>query len=426
MRRILIIALSLILLGGIGWYVYKKTHSATSPTQTIGTGTFFPTGGDAAPAGDSTPTGQNPGTIPATQNETTRTALERFGAFTQITRRAVTGYTSFYTPVTKIIPADPAIPGSKDKTTKINAHFLRYVGRSNGYVYELTDGGLPLQISNIYIPNIYEAFFADNNQTAILRFLRDDQQTIATYSVPIPTENSDGTRTQKEGLYLPDNITSIAVNPQGSQLVRLLDTGATSTLTTTTSTNTKKIEILSSPLKEWLTFWPTQKDIYVQTKASYAAPGYLYLVDQANKRLRRVLGDINGLTTSVSPSGTYILYSASSNNGLTASILNTKTGTTKNINLSILPEKCTWMKNDDLLCAGNTSGLSGKYPDDWYMGVIGFSDRVYHIYTATNIYDVIYDGSDRSFDMTALALDESTEVLYFIDKPTGFLWSMKY
>ena len=105
------------------------------------------------------------------------------------------------------------------------------MSRANSYVYEITNNETPLQISNVYIPNIYEAVFGDKMNTALLRFLRSDQRTIATYSVPIPSENPDGSRTQKEGAYLPDGILQAVLSPDASQLAYLTqnNTGATIT-----------------------------------------------------------------------------------------------------------------------------------------------------------------------------------------------------
>jgi hypothetical protein len=136
-----------------------------------------------------------------------------------------------------------------------------------------------------------------------------------------------------------------------------------------------------------------------------------------------VVGDVNGLTASVSPSGTLVFYSESNASGFTAKILNTKTGVTKNTGLSILPEKCVWLKNEDLVCAGNgTTVEPGTYPDVWYAGLKSFSDQIFHIYTAVNTFDVIYKNDEKSFDMISLQIDEERNLLFFTDKKTGLLW----
>jgi hypothetical protein len=451
MRRFLIIILVIILVIAGVWFFYIRPRELTGqpvpnvlrsffPTSTTNTGSF----GTDTTSGLGTNGGTN---IAATS------------AFKEMTGSPVAGYTIFSitdtvtlpttnpsayvtpattaasttsttTPVsstttkTKPVATKPVVV-AKPVTQTVIDHMIRYVSRGNGYVYEIKDGGIPLQISNIYIPNIYEAFFADNNTTAILRFLRSDYKTIATYSVPIPPLNTDGTRTQKSGIYLPDNISEIAVSPDGSEIARVT-TDTTGAIITTSNTGGATIKTIArSPFTEWIPMW-AGNTVYIQTKAASIANGYLYSINSSNTRLQRVVGDVPGLTTSISPSGTYVLYSQSTPTGFVTSLLDTKTGIVSPISLAILPEKCTWLQNEDLICAGNSTVPSGTYPDDWYAGTMHFSDQLYHIYTGTNTYTVLYNGQAQSFDMTNLQVDEGQQFVYFIDKNTGLLWQFNY
>ena len=106
--------------------------------------------------------------------------------------------------------------------------------------------------------------------------------------------------------------------------------------------------------------------------------------------------------------------------------MNTKSNTTRTLNLTILPEKCVWLQNEDLMCAGNTTVPTGEYPDAWYQGTVSLSDQLYRISTATLTYDTLYDASSKQFDMTNLAVNEITRNVYFVDKPTGILWKFEY
>lgn len=426
MRKILIIIIGFVLLGGVGWYFYARSSAGTQggvPSITDFS-SFFPVRDTTDPAllGE----GTIPSVIPSSTDTNTVTEAQATSRIKPLTPHPVAGFVAYTEPYKVTIAADPNNPKSKQTTETRYKHLIRYVSRSSGYVYEIEDGGVPLQISNIYIPNIYEASFGDKNQTALLRFLREDKQTIATYSVPIPPLNTDGTRTQKAGTYLPDNLKSVAVGPDGAQLARLSADAQGAALTLSTLTNTKVSLLLRNSFSEWLLVWTNPKTLYLQTKASASALGYLYKLDTTEKRLRRVVGDINGLTTSVSPSGTYVLYSQSGSGAFVTKLLNTKTGTTRTLNLAILPEKCAWLANEDLVCAGNTTVPSGAYPDDWYKGLVSFSDALYRIYTGTLTYDTLYEGTTQSFDMTSVAVDEMIRTVYFIDKTSGVLWQIQY
>lgn len=420
MRKVLLISVVIILVAAGGWYFYAKSkQDASGYPKVTDFGSFFPIGANKDP--------NIPGSVPIVGgSDSESTTPQATSPFKQLSPHPIAGFVAYTATVSTTTPADPKVPKSKPTTQTTTKQVLRYVSRGNGYVYEIADDAIPLQVSNISIPNIYDAIFVDKYATALLRFLRDDQRTIATYSVPVPPANPDGTRTQKQGLYFPDNINQMVVSPDGTQVARLTTDTAGALLSITTSTNTKKVDYLRTPFREWILSWPNPKSLYLQTKASAQVPGYLYRIDTTEKKLRRVLGDINGLTASVSPSGTYVLYSQNSGTSFVTKLLNTKTNTTQSLSLRILPEKCAWLANEDLVCAGNTFIADAAYPDAWYQGITSFSDQLYHIYTGSAIYDTLYDGTERSFDMTNISVSEITRRVYFIDKPTGLLWQFSY
>jgi hypothetical protein len=416
MRRILIILGIIIVAWAAVYFFYiKPREKVSTPVPNI-LKPFFPSS-----TSNNTGSFGSDNTIPSIPG--TGIGSQTVSPFKQLTGQPVAGLTIFSLNNTVSVPStDPKV---KPTVQTVTDHYLRYVSRANGYVYEIKNGGVPLQISNVFIPNIYEAYFADNNNTAILRFLRNDNETIATYSVPIPPLNSDGTRTQLSGTYLPDNISALAVSPDQTTVARVMSGQNSTTVSTSASSGTGIKTLLSSPFSEWLPSW-AGKTVYVQTKAASVADGFFYSIDQSTARLSRIVGNVSGMTASVSPSGTYVLYSQSTANSFTTELFNTKTGVTTPINLAILPEKCSWLQNENLICAGNSTVASGNYPDDWYAGTTHFFDQLYSISTATDNYTVLYNGQNQSFDMTDLQVDEGQRIVYFIDKNTGLLWQFSY
>jgi hypothetical protein len=410
MRRLLLIMLILILAAGGVWYFVVRPKQQNSNIE-AGNGfrSFFS-------LGTSDDNAQLPEVTDITGNSMDITAAD--STFKQVSVGPVAGYTAYTVTQTVTVPAPD--PKQKPTTQTITNHYVRYVSRSNGYVYEAKDGGIATQITNIFIPNIYEAYFADNNQTAILRFLRDDGQTIATYSVPIPLPNPDGTRTQKAGTYFPDTIQSFAISPDQKTVARLISDSTNGIITTSDSKGAAVKEIVRSPFREWLISWANQP--YAQTKASASANGFLYRIDTINKRLVRVVGSIPGLTASVSPKGSYALYSESTPDSFATRLYNTKTGSVKNFSSLILPEKCVWLANEDALCAGNENVAPATYPDDWYKGLVSFRDKLYRIYSNGALIDTLGGGEVYPYDMVQLSYSEPQNSLYFIDKNTGILW----
>lgn len=416
MRKGILILILILFVVVVGWSFYKKSKSTTGADQTSGFKSFFPFGNsNSATEPDGTLSQNEPRTI-NTDGSTTNSP------FKKITSHSVSGFTFFLSKTTLTTPTQNTKEKSKVETV-IDKN-IRYVSRTSGYVYEIKNGGTPIQVSNIYIPNIYEALFSPNGGSVILRFLRDDQRTIASYVVPVPDKNPDGTRTQKDGIYLPDSTLALDIAPDSTSIARVVPDGELTTLSSTTLANTGRKELYRGPFREWLVSWPTQKSVFLQTKASGTTVGFLYEVDSVNKRLSRILGDVQGLTTSVSPDGAYILYSESNKDSFTTKLLSTKTGSVKTLGLSVLPEKCVWTKSNDLICAGGNTP-PGTYPDDWYAGIISFSDRIFRIYSGAGAFDVLYSG-DEEFDMTNLRLDEETSTLYFINKKDASLWQFSF
>lgn len=414
-RKLFLILILLGLAGGAVWYfvVQKNTQDGVTPQTPR---SFFPLGGTRENREEEPIETPNP-------IETGGSTTISNSPFKRLTNNAVAGYAFFTT--TRTITTPNANPRLKPTVETVTDRVVRYVSRQSGFVYEIKNNTIALQVTNLFIPNIYEVVFVDAYNTVLLRFLRDDTQTIATYAVPIPPENTDGSRTQKEGVFLPDGLTGVAASPDLKEIVQLAPVTTGSTFTTSTSQNKSRKEVMLSTLKEWIISWPQAKTLYVQTKAAGTVRGFLYKIDRTERRLRRVVGDIPGLTTSVSPSGAYVLYSESSTTSFTTKLLNTRTGSVQNLGLSILPEKCVWLANEDLICAGGIPP-EGTYPDVWYAGLVSFSDQIYRIYTASGLFDVLYENTGFSFDMINLQVDELSSILYFIDKPTGVLWQFSF
>ncbi len=416
MRRILIIILIVALIGGsvLIFRGINKKNSGEAPEVSQRTfRSIFGIGKNNSTSQEDTSAGDVTADIPE---------LPRDSKFKVVSPSAVAGYTVF--DVKKKITIPPLAPGFKPTVEEVTEHVVRYVGRANGYVYEIKDGGVPTQISNIFIPNVYEASFATPND-ALIRFLRDDERTIATYHIPVPGENPDGTRTQAPGTYLQDHIKNFVVSPDGKTIAQVVPENGLASISTVDLLGKNKKELLKSSFHSWIISWPGQQ-VYLQTKASFVAAGFLYRIDIVNKRLLRVLGDIRGLTTRISPTGRYILYSESAREGFQSKLLDTKIGTTRLLSASILPEKCTWPKDETLFCAGNEYIAPGTYPDDWYAGITLFDDKLYRIIPSVGVIDTIDTGEEWSYDATNLFIDEVRRLLYFTDKRTGILWQFEY
>ncbi len=438
MKKFLVWTILLLLIAFGAWWFFAVRGTGKSIPQAARE-VSFPLVGNVMNRITGSGNGYNPdseglspdgGVLPATKSPQER--LE------QIVPTPIAGYTVFTAQkllanVTDVSTKTATSPGSAvtpivttttTKTDFSTNKYIRYVDRGNGYVYEIANDATPIQISNITIPNIYEAFFADTGKKVFLRFLRDDQKTIATFAVPIPDANIDGSRSQLSGSFLPDNIQSFAVSPDTKLLAMLAPNGAGGSVLTVADTNNRsRKDIMNNTFRDWLISWTNQDRVNVQTKAAGTVEGYFYGILQADVRLKKAVGGVLGLTASVSPKGGYVLYSESTQNGFLTKVLNTNTQKTTTLAIRSLPEKCTWTSNEDLLCAVTPDLPKAVYPDGWYAGLVHFNDSLVRINPNSGFLSTLYDGT-QDFDAIMLQFDEENNQLYFINKNDSSLWRL--
>ncbi|MEK7140354.1 MAG: hypothetical protein AAB815_01065 [Patescibacteria group bacterium] len=307
---------------------------------------------------------------------------------------------------------------------------LRYVARATGNIYQtFADKIDERRFSVTLVPKVSEAFFGKGAESVVMRYLKTDDRTIATFAGSVPKENlgadSSGNN-EIRGTFLPDGISDMSVAPDGLKIFYLLNVLDNAVGVTAGVLGDKKLQVFDSPFTEWTTWWPNNKMITLTTKPSAGVPGYLYAIDPGKKDLNKILGDINGLTTLTSPSGKLVLWS---NNNLSLGIYDIDTKTTNFFGARTLPEKCVWGKASDVIfCAVPKFVSPSLYPDAWYKGEISFSDEIWKIdvknQNATMISDLSSINGIEDMDNIKLALDENANYLFFVNKKDSYLWEL--
>lgn len=310
---------------------------------------------------------------------------------------------------------------------------LRYVDRITGNIYQtFVDKIDERKFSGTVIPKVYEAFFGNNGQSVVMRYLKTDEKTIETFTGSLPEEHLGGDVSETnevKGSLLPDDIKGVSVSPNTENMLYLFNSGDNTTVGTILNFSTeKKTQVFDSSFSEWLPEWPNSSMLTLTTKPSAVVPGHMYILDlnSSSKNLNRVLSGINGLTTLTSPNGKLVLYG---NNSLSLSIFNTETKTIGSVGLRTLPEKCVWGKMSDVLyCLAPKTVDAGGYPDVWYQGEVSFEDQVWKIDVATGntsmILDPITIEGGEEVDGIKLATDEGENYLFFVNKKDSFLWGL--
>src|SRR3989338_1925262 len=447
---LLIIILGLGAIAALGFWYFRP---GTIAPEDAGTGTNFVS--QFKPFGDSKPV---PGaTTPATGESDYQPNPVETGVKMQLTKVSsvpVAGFVVFSKERLKEVAISPPLGGGgegsvtpnppptppKGKGTKPTppptefAPALRYVEKKTGNIYQtFADKIEERKFSVTVIPKVYEAYFGNHGQSVIMRYLKANGNTIETIVGTLPKELLGGDTTENnevKGVFLPDNIQDISISPDTTKIFYLWSSGGSlgdnMIGITLNLLNNKKTQLFDSPLTEWLSVWGNNNMITLSTKPFSSAPGYMYSMDGSGKNLTKILGGVNGLTTKGSPNGKLVLFSDSN---LSLRVYHTDTRNSDTLSLRTLPEKCVWGKaSDAIYCAVPKSISSGAYPDSWYQGEVSFSDQFWKIDlktgNATLIIDPMSVSGGEEVDGTKLALDESENYLFFVNKKDSFLWEL--
>ncbi len=322
--------------------------------------------------------------------------------------------------------------------------FIRYVLRENGHVFEInTETWATSELTNTMIPHVHEAFFGNNGDAVVFRYLKQDRYTgrdeIKTYVGVMSSPSAEnGALREIRGEYLPINISAISVSPDGSTLFYLIptDEGSLGFIKKFDSPLAPK-EILRSSFEEWAPQLFDNGLVLLSTKPSANIQGFAYLYNPEDKSMTRLVREKNGLTTLGNKPNDVVLFGENIGGNATVGLYS-KEGFVfdegiriheASIPLTTIPEKCAWGKSvGQLYCASFSIDIRAQIPDDWYQGVISFADTFWMVYPQTQEIKMLADPKkevNANFDVINPFLDADETKLFFTDKNTGFLWSMR-
>lgn len=400
MQRTLIIAGSVIVILGLATFGYfyfftgPSVEVAPDGTTTLPLAGQTPTdnGGQGSTSG--TPTITSPGT-PVT-----------------VTNRLVQ------------ISTGPVVPGAVVTDSKATAATsspivatATYIERQSGNVFTYrADTHTLTRINNKTLPGIQSAVWLPNAGVAFVRYLSGgDFSTINTYALLATSSN---------GFFLPQNLSDIAVS---STNILTLASGVNGSIASLARTDgTKSATLFTTPLTSLRIAFAGKGKYLAFSKPSAALPGSAYLVDSLG-RFSRIAGPLPGLVALASPSGKWVLVSYTEGSAILLQLVNVSTGAVLSLPVSTIADKCVWTTDESsIYCGVPVSTPAASYPDDWYQGVIQFSDRIWNIHVADRYAQMVLDFSQvdkGSLDAIGLAVDPAKTVLIFMNKNDDSLWS---
>ncbi|OHA80233.1 MAG: hypothetical protein A2747_02225 [Candidatus Yonathbacteria bacterium RIFCSPHIGHO2_01_FULL_44_41] len=317
----------------------------------------------------------------------------------------------------------------------------RYIERGLGHIFETPLETLAeSRIVNETRSRIMEALWGNNGKSVVIRFV-DEKEGGAIIKASIlnlggvSTSFARGTSTspmsdfiKTEEVFLPDYIPFMATAEDGGDKLFYLENGVgVSRGSIATFKGLGVSTIFNSAFTEWLPQFPNQQLVTLTTKPSATVPGHLFFVDLKTKSVTKILGGRNGLTTLTSRNGKLTLFAEIKNGVPELSFYDVTKKVSHPLYLQTLPEKCVWgVKNTTLAyCAVPQTIPSATYPDQWYQGLVTFSDSMWEIDTTTfNTRKILVPSNlgAPALDIINLALSSNDAYLLFMNKVTGTPW----
>lgn len=323
------------------------------------------------------------------------------------------------------ISAGPIVPGAAVITKTGTASsspetIITYIERQSGNVFSYnTATRNSTRISNKTVPGIQSAAWLPNASLAFVRYLSGATlSTINTYAL---------SASNTAGFFLSQNLADISVS---STSVLTLASGINgSSVSVGRTDGTRMSEIFTTPLSSIHASFLGKSQYLVYTKPSSTLAGNAFLVDSTG-HFSRLAGPLTGLVALASPLGKWVLVSYVLGSTMQMQLVNIATGASLQLPVATIADKCVWANNDSAIYCGVpvSPSSSSVYPDDWYQGATHFFDRIWKIDTAGRYAQLVLDFSaeaDAALDAVALAIDSLSTNLVFVNKNDGSLWSYR-
>ncbi len=410
-KKTLILVAVFIILLLIGFGIYFFTSKKTTPTPGDGT---FPGPGQPITVTPGEGEGDEGANIPFTPGS--GAALPRL-------------YELHKVPVAGV----GFIESGKDASHTTSA---RYIERGLGHIYETPLSTLiESRISNETHSRLSEALWGNGGKSVVIRSFDEAAGVIKTRILNLGSSVASfaqGTSTaqtgdfiQAEEVYLPDYIPFLATAEDGADKIFYLENGISSSVGSTANFRGARAGIFNSSFTEWLPQFPNQNLVTLTTRPSANIPGHFFFLDTKTIALTKIFGGINGLTTLTSRDGKSVLFAETKDGPPELSVYSVTKKEILPLFMQTLPEKCAWGVKESAIvyCAVPQVIQTAQYPDQWYQGLVSFSDSLWKINTVTSVSEKIYDLP--SLDVINPAISSDDIYFLFMNKVTSTPWAYR-
>lgn len=305
---------------------------------------------------------------------------------------------------------------------------LYFAERASGNILTADPSATQIErLTNTLFPKIIEAFFAADG-SVILRSIGDEGE-VTTYAARIATSSSPAagdTPNKLEGVYLPENIISIAPRSAPNELFFVLgeNTGAAGIASDWLGGSQKRL--FTSSLSDWIALRTNDGSRYVVQKPSDDVAGYAYRVGQDGS-FTRLLPPQPGLMVLPRTDSTALLYSTSAGGSVSLYARTSEDSTDTRLPIRTTADKCVWAPDSRLIayCAVPQTPPSGTYLRDRFDGSRHTVDAWWRVDVSSNSAEQIYAPSlSTPIDVEMPQINAAGTHLGFMNASDKTLWML--
>ena len=306
----------------------------------------------------------------------------------------------------------------------------RYVMQDNGHVLDLAidvPGAAAKPASNTTIPGVVSAVWGKNGTSTVLQYT--ENTTLKSVYIAFAPATTTGVVSPAHIQFLPNNITSLAMSPDGASVAYLLPTSAGTDGYVAKADGTNARRLFSVPLSQVTLSWPEQNSLLVQTKGAIGVPGIALYVNVKTSGVSPLLYT-SGLSAIANSVFSKVIYQSSpTKTSATTYAHDVATGKDTPLANNPLPEKCAWSVTSlsDIYCALSLDATAANYLDLWHQGLIQNADSIVKLDANTGIGTVITlpgdGGVSAPIDQIGVSFDG--KYLYFITRGDHSLWGVR-
>ncbi len=289
---------------------------------------------------------------------------------------------------------------------------LIYVEQGTGHIYAINlDDGKETLVNGTTIAQSSEAVFSTDGAYVAITSYSASGNTVVVEKTSVGTDG-------KEGFTLPKGAVEVSFGTDAKTVLYILrgESGATGYSYNTTKGISG--QLFSIPLRDVRVLWGTPT--YVYTTPTATAVGFIYKIEGGS--LTYVTGGGYGLMGLPYSNG--VIVSKTEGSEVQSFTVPVKKDSVS-FPISLIPEKCVYQRETFFCATPNTSIDTRTFPDNWYKGVISYSDILWSIDTTTGDASVLTNllsESGREVDVSKIGIDDVGKRIYFVNKNDNTLW----